>query len=53
MTKGKVCKCLRCGKVWTTRKEGRPDQCPKCKQPEWDREAWAEKIKIAKVDTTP
>lgn len=32
----KICKCLRCGHEWVKRIEGRPAQCPACKQPRWD-----------------
>jgi hypothetical protein len=39
MPKGEKRECLRCGKVWVSRVEGRPVQCPRCKQPNWDREA--------------
>lgn len=28
--------CLRCDHKWEVRKEGRPEQCPKCKNPKWD-----------------
>lgn len=29
-------KCLRCEYQWTPRKEGRPKQCPNCKQNRWN-----------------
>jgi hypothetical protein len=28
--------CLRCGKIWEGRTEGRPKNCPGCKSPRWD-----------------
>jgi len=28
--------CLRCGYVWLARIEGRPVQCPACKNLKWD-----------------
>jgi hypothetical protein len=31
-----ICECLRCGHEWVRRAEGRPKNCPKCKQPNWD-----------------
>jgi predicted nucleic acid-binding Zn-ribbon protein len=32
-----VCECTRCGHVWVKRIEGRPTQCPKCKERNWDK----------------
>jgi hypothetical protein len=32
----KICDCLRCGHAWVKRIDGRPEHCPKCKQPHWD-----------------
>jgi DNA-directed RNA polymerase subunit RPC12/RpoP len=29
--------CLRCGREWEPRVEGRPKNCPGCKSPAWDR----------------
>jgi hypothetical protein len=29
-------KCLRCGKEWFPRYEGRPSLCPRCRTPKWD-----------------
>lgn len=31
-------RCLRCGKEWVPRREGRPVRCPGCGSPYWDRE---------------
>jgi len=30
--------CLRCGHIWTPRKEGRPQACPACHSLVWDRD---------------
>lgn len=30
--------CIRCGHLWTGRKDGRPEQCTKCHSPAWDKE---------------
>ena len=38
-------KCLRCGYEWEKRKPGRPKACPNCKQPKWDTQAWAVKVR--------
>ncbi len=32
----RVCRCVRCGYVWTPRVEGRPRGCPACKSYRWD-----------------
>ena len=29
--------CLRCGHKWHPRSDRRPDRCPKCNSPYWDR----------------
>ena len=29
--------CLKCPHKWEQRKVGRPDQCPRCKNPKWDK----------------
>lgn len=29
--------CLRCGNEWIPRMDGRPKNCPRCKQPRWDK----------------
>lgn len=40
------CTCLRCGHVWVPRISAKPKQCPRCKQPGWDRPArWTGKVK--------
>ena len=31
-------KCLRCGYKWYKRIPGRPERCPKCNSPYWDKE---------------
>jgi DNA-directed RNA polymerase subunit RPC12/RpoP len=54
---GRRAKCLRCGEEWTVRKEGRPKQCPSCRNRLWDqvRESavgaavTVEKIEVARV----
>lgn len=33
---GLMCHCLRCGKWWMKRVEGRPVRCPQCKEHDWD-----------------
>ena len=30
------CRC-RCGHEWLPRKDDKPDVCPKCKSPRWDK----------------
>jgi predicted Zn-ribbon and HTH transcriptional regulator len=32
-----VCDCTRCGHAWVKRIEGRPTQCPNCKERNWDK----------------
>ena len=37
--KGKISlreKCLRCGYVWFTRKESKPNVCARCRSPYWN-----------------
>jgi len=29
--------CLRCGKAWWPRSQRKPQRCPRCKNPYWDR----------------
>ena len=31
-----ICVCERCGHRWVKRIEGRPAQCPNCKEQYWD-----------------
>lgn len=42
----KKLKCLRCGYQWSP-KVARPAQCPRCKQPEWDRPARAKVVQYS------
>lgn len=30
--------CKRCKKIWEPRKNGKPDQCPRCHSPFWDQD---------------
>lgn len=31
------CKCSRCGGKWKRKPEKKPERCPKCNSPYWDR----------------
>lgn len=38
--------CLRCGRQWTYRGDGRPIRCGQCKSPYWDRERIKEAVDV-------
>jgi predicted Zn-ribbon and HTH transcriptional regulator len=40
----RICRCERCRFEWVKRIEGRPAQCPNCKQPNWDKPVGVLKI---------
>ena len=45
-----ICECLRCGHEWVRRAEGRPKNCPKCKQPDKDPDMMWLKLAGIKAD---
>jgi len=42
MVKLPRCKCLRCGHVWTPRKDGLPRFCGRCKSPHWNQKGYVD-----------
>ena len=40
------CLCRKCGWRWTSRKYGRPSECPECKARDWDGTSWRDRIEV-------